>query len=89
MTTGINKFAAYVQSMNGPAFGVFAVTPHDTNELSIWTRAIRVSGAGNVALVGADGVACTCAFLAGETRSIQAKIIKDTGTTCTGIEGMY
>ncbi len=69
--------------------GVFAITPNDGTDLAIFTRAIRATGAGNVSLVGIDGVTTTCAFLAGETRQIRARRVRATSTTATGIEGMY
>lgn len=71
------------------ALGVFAVTPSDTVELTNSTRAIRVTVGGNIKLTTIAGVVCTCAFLSGETRNIRAKLIWSTGTTATGIEGMY
>ncbi|OGT02155.1 MAG: hypothetical protein A2143_00735 [Gallionellales bacterium RBG_16_57_15] len=69
--------------------GVFVVTPSDTASLKVQSRAIRCAGAGNVNLVGLDGVTTVCAFLAGETRNIAATFIKSTSTTATGIEAMY
>lgn len=75
--------------MPGPAQGGFAVTPSDTADLDIFTRAIRASGAGNIKITGVDGNTWTAAFLAGETRPIRAKRIWADGTTATGIEGMY
>ena len=81
--------AKFGQDITAPASGVFAVTPHDTNELANYTRAIRVSVGGNVKITGVDDVATVCAFLSGETRAIRAKRIWSTGTTATGIEGMY
>ena len=78
-----------MSTLNDPATRVFAITPSDAADLARAVRAIRVSGAGNVRLIGADGVACTCAFLAGETRAIRAIAVRSTLTTATGIEGMY
>lgn len=75
--------------ITGPAFGVFAVTPSDTVYLAKPTRAIRATVGGTIKITGADGVATTCAFTGGETRPIRAVLIWATGTTATGIEGMY
>lgn len=75
--------------LSDPATGVFAITPSDSADLARAVRAIRVTTAGNVRLVAADGVACTCAFQAGETRAIRAIAVRSTLTTATGIEGMY
>ena len=82
-------FANYAVSLNSPAQGVFAPAQSDTVDLAIATRYIRVTGAGAVKITGVDGVATVCAFAAGETRAIRAARIWSTGTTATGIEGMY
>lgn len=76
-------------TLSDPATGVFAITPADATLLSHMTRAIRVSGAGNVVIVCADGTTATLAFLAGETRPVRAQVVNATNTTATGIEGMY
>lgn len=75
--------------LSDPATGVYAITPDDNNDLPTRIRAIRATVAGNVAIIGADGVAATCAFLAGETRALRITRVKSTGTTATGLEGMY
>jgi len=82
-------YASHASALDSPAKGVFVVTPNDTNDLAIATRYIRVTGAGNVNLIGVDGVTTVCAFTAGETRRIRATRILSTSTTATGIEGMY
>jgi hypothetical protein len=82
-------FADRVSGLDSPAQGVFTPAQSDTVNLAIATRAIRVSGAGNVKITGVDGVDAVCAFLAGETRALRALRIWTTGTTATGIEGMY
>lgn len=71
------------------ALGVFAVTPSDTVELTNSTRAIRANTSGTIKITTINGSVCTCAFTGGETRAIRAKLIWATGTTATGIEGMY
>lgn len=79
-------------TLSDPANGVFAITPSDSVALAHVTRAIRVVGAGNLSILGADGAAATCVFAAGETRPIRAMWVYATTnatTTCTGIEGMY
>lgn len=68
----------------------FAITPHDTNELTAVTRAIHVGGAGNIALttVGGDSFTLT-GLAAGDWVPVQAKIVKSTGTTATSLIGLY
>jgi hypothetical protein len=74
---------------NESAYGVFIVSPSDTVDLTNTTRAIRATVGGVITLIGMDGVQVACAFSSGETRSIKARRILTTGTTATGIEGMY
>lgn len=75
--------------ITGPAYGVFNVTPSDTVDLLKSSRAIRVTIGGAVKITGADGVTTVCDFIGGETRPLRATRIWATGTTATGIEGMY
>ena len=73
----------------GCATGVFLITPSDSVDLAIATRAIRANAAGTVKITGADDGITICNFLAGETRPIRAKRVWAAGTSATGLEGMY
>ena len=75
--------------LSAPAYGVYVATPSDTVVLPVASRLIRANAAGVINLVGVNGNACLCNFLAGETREIRAMKIFATGTTATGIEVMY
>lgn len=72
-----------------PAQGVLAITTSDTLDTTKVVRAIRANTAGTIKITSPDGTTATCNFLAGETRPIVATRIWATGTTATGIEGMY
>lgn len=73
-----------------PAAGAFAITPHNTNPLSHVTRGIFVGGAGNAAVVMANGDAVTfTGLVAGLVYPFQLSIVKSTGTTATSIVGLY
>ena len=65
------------------------VTPNDAVELFPIPKAIRVNGAGDLALRGRDGVAVTFAVAAGETLPLRPKVVLATGTTATGIVALY
>lgn len=80
-----------ISGMTNPGMHMEAVTPHDTNELTYFTRGIYVGVTGDVAVIGKnDTVAVTFVGLAaGMIHPIQAKIIKSTGTTATSIVGVY
>ena len=71
-----------------PATRVILVTPSDSVNLAYPARAIRATGAGNVAVVCYDATVVVCAFAAGETRHIYATRINSTSTTATGLEAM-
>lgn len=72
--------------LQNTAFRVAAVTPNDSTDLDEFhVTALRVEGAGTVAIttLGNDTVTLTAA--AGETLHVQIKRVLATGTTATGI----
>lgn len=49
-------FSTFAPSLNSPAVGAFSIVPHDTNELSQVTRALRIGLTdGTLSVVMADG----------------------------------
>lgn len=68
----------------GPARSHAAVTPSDTVDLPFLARALRIGGAGNVA-VTVDEVTLTYTCTAGEVLNVCASRVLATGTTATGI----
>ena len=66
------------------------ITPHDTNELPKYTKAIYVGGTGNITLTCVDDTEVVFATIpAGTILPVRAKIIKSTGTTATTLVAMY
>lgn len=67
----------------------FAITPHDTTELTYVTTGIYVGGAGDVKIIAVDdSVAVTFADVpAGTILPVQARIVH-TDTAATGLIGM-
>ena len=74
----------------------YVVTPSDAADLqtinaTLGTRAIRVTGAGNVAvnLAGGGGTAVLTGLVAGQTVFVSVLRVLATGTTATGIFALY
>lgn len=88
MTTGI-------KAPRGPNLppgytGGATITPHDTNELPIYARAIWVGAtAGTITLVTINGDTLVAAGAAGQIIPVEAKIVKSTGTTATPLTALW
>jgi len=65
----------------------FTITPHDTNELADYIRAVTINVGGVLVYTAWDGTECTTAALPAGTYALLSKRIKSTGTTATGITG--
>lgn len=73
-----------------PAEAAFDITPHNTNELENYTRGIYVGTAGalKVDMVSGDTVTFTN-IAAGVIHPIRARRVYATGTTASGLIGVY
>lgn len=75
---------------SSPGEHAFAVTPHDTNQLTHATRGIYIGSTGNIKVTTVGGEAVTfTSIAAGVIHPIAAIIIWSAGTTATGIVGVY
>lgn len=84
------KDASQRDSITRPLEGMAAVTPHNTNELAIHTRALYVGVSGDVAVTTTGGSEVTLVGLAaGVFHPIRVKIVKATGTDATNIVAGY
>ena len=72
------------------ALGAFAITPADTTDLEEETRGLYVAVAGAVKVEMANGSVVTFTNLvAGVVHPLRVAIVWSTGTTATGIVGLY
>lgn len=78
--------ASHANSSMSPGRDGIAVTPHDSNELATWAKFLFVGTGGTVTIVTPKGTTLAFANVPdGTTLWFQAKIVKSTGTTATGI----
>ena len=78
------------QKLIAPGTRLFAITPHDTDELAVTTRALYVGASGNVQVttLGGDTVVLV-GLAAGMFHPIQVYKVWSTNTTATSIVGCY
>lgn len=76
-------------SLQSPAVGIEEITPDDLTDLANVTRALNVATAGTVRVIAADGSTGDIFVAAGITFPIRASRVLATGTTATGIRGLY
>lgn len=86
----IDHFETQSSPQTGPVLGGFDVTPNDGADLDVLTRALMVTGEGNVTAIFKDGTTLTLPGLAvGVVYPVRVSRILATGTTATGIKGLY
>jgi hypothetical protein len=90
LLSGTDKFSTYQASLTSPAEDAFAITPHNTNDLANFTRAIWVGGTGDVKvnMVGSGTVTFT-SVPAGYMLAVRASRVYATGTGATALVGVY
>ena len=85
-----DPYATHYHGVESPSKRFAPVTPHDTNHLALLPKGIVASTtAGNVAVIGDDGVTATFYLAKGAPLAIRPSIIKSTGTTAAGIVALY
>lgn len=84
-----DPYADLVPATDGPLVGGFAVTPA-VADLPVVTRALMVSGGGDVSVVMRNGDALTVPGLQpGAVYPLRVARVLVAGTTATGIVGLY
>ncbi|MCX8226377.1 MAG: hypothetical protein OTI35_09900 [Sulfitobacter sp.] len=85
----IDNFDDFSAGLTGPICGGFAIAPDDTTDVAQVTRAIMVSGTGDVSAVLKNGETVTLPnLLAGVVYPFRVARVLSTGTTATGIKGL-
>lgn len=77
----MDDFQANGDAVVAPARRMFAITPHDTNEVDPIPKAIRANAAGSVTLRAVDSTAdVTFAVVAGEVVDVRARFVRASTT---------
>jgi hypothetical protein len=85
-----DQFKSYNPGLTGPITGGFDIAPDDASDLTTLPRALMVTGGGDIAVVLKDGTSLTLPGLAvGVIYPLRVQRISATGTTATGIKGLY
>jgi hypothetical protein len=85
-----DHFDSFSSGLTSPVTGGFEVTPDDGADLTIMPRALMVAGGGDVSVILKDGTSLTLPGLAaGVMYPVRTRRILATGTTATGIKGLY
>lgn len=84
-----DSFHDFSSGLTGPICGGFNIFPDDEGEISQVTRAIMVSGAGDLAVTmkNGDGLMLS-GLMAGVLYPLRISQVLATGTTATGIIGL-
>lgn len=84
-----DNFDTHHKGLASPADIGFDITPHNTNDLAVYTRGIYVGVSGDVKVDLVNSGTITFANLAaGIIHPIRAKRVYATGTAATGIVGV-
>lgn len=89
MTVRSNTIEDY-RGIDGPGVGAASVTPNDSTDLTIYSRALYIGGDGNVKVTMFNGDEVTfVGLIAGTLLPVRAKRVWSTGTTATNIVAVY
>lgn len=87
-----DPWATRQKGLTAPADKWLAITPHDTNALSVKPRAITQDAngaAGNVTMKDADGTSLVLPIVPGQIIPVCPNIVMSTGTTATNLYALY
>lgn len=87
-----NPYRDLIARPDAPATRAVAITTHNTNDLDTYVKAFRCNTGGTVSFIparNADSEIITIDVVAGEIVPIMTRRIRTTGTTATGIVGLF
>lgn len=86
-----DNFASHVPGTTSPAGNAVAVTPHNSTDLTIASRALWIGGAGNISveMVGGQSAVVFTGIPAGTWMPLRVTRVNSTNTTATSIVAVY
>lgn len=84
-----DSFQTQSPGLQSPASRIAVITPSDAADLAQATRALNVAAAGTVRVTTVGGDTADVYVAAGTTFPIRARRVHATGTTATGIRGLW
>lgn len=85
-----DKFLGQAYTLESPSQEIIAITPNDSTDLAVFTRAIYVGVAGNISVIPlASSTPVTFVGVqAGQLLPIRVRRVRATGTTASSIVGL-
>lgn len=84
-----DQFKNFQPGLESPASHLAAVTPSDTQDLPVASRALNVAGAGSIRVTTVKGDTATITVAAGIPFPVRVTRVWATGTNATGIVALY
>jgi hypothetical protein len=86
-----DNFASFQDGLTSPAENAVAVTPHNSTDLAVASRALYIGGAGNISVetVGGQSAVVFAGISAGTILPIRVTRVNSTSTTATSIVAIY
>ena len=90
MAIAIDNFATHQAGLDSPYANGADVTLHDTNELTVVSRALMATTtAGKVTVVLVSGDTCNVYLPLGVAVKVRARIVKSTSATAAGVTALW
>lgn len=89
MPSSSDPFHAHAPGLESPALGALTITPADGSDLARATRALNVAQAGFLRVTMVSGDVVTLYVAAGLAFPARVRRVWQTGTTATGITGLW
>ena len=84
-----DPFSDFATSLESPASNAYDIVPDDAADIAVVTRALNVTVEGTVRVTTHSGQTVTLYIAAGGAFPIRVRRVWATGTSATGIVGLY